>query len=122
MEAFQTKNIALFIDFETIHSEELDVEKLVERLKERGRLIVKKAYGDWGRFIRVKQTMLFNSVELVELPAVGYRGKNSSDIKLTIDALETAFHRPYIDTFVVVSGDSDFTPLISKLRELDRYV
>jgi uncharacterized protein (TIGR00288 family) len=122
MESFQTKNIALFIDFENIHSEEFDVEVLVEKLKERGRLIIKKAYGDWGRFIRVKQTMLFNSVELVELPQVGYRGKNSSDIKLTIDALETAFNRPYIDTYVVVSGDSDFTPLISKLRELDKYV
>jgi uncharacterized LabA/DUF88 family protein len=122
MELFQIKNIALFIDFENIHNDAFDVERLVEKLKERGRLIIKKAYADWGRFIKSKQSLLFNSVELVELPSSGYRGKNSSDIKLTIDALETALSRPYIDTFVVVSGDSDFTPLISKLRELDKYV
>jgi uncharacterized protein (TIGR00288 family) len=122
MELFQTKNIALYIDFENIHSEEFDIEVLVEKLKERGRLIIKRAYADWGRFAKIKQTMLFSSVELIEMPASGHRGKNSSDIKMTIDALETAFNRPYIDTFVVVSGDSDFTPLISKLRELDRYV
>lgn len=119
----EVRNIAVFIDFENFaRQEQFDAHKLIERLKERGRLIVKKAYADWGRFAKYKRQMLENSIELTEMPSHGQKGKNSADIKLVVDAIETAITKPYIDTFVVVSGDSDYTPLISKLREYNKYV
>lgn len=115
-------NIAVFIDYENFGSQEaFDTKLLIDKLKERGRLIVKKAYADWGRFAGAKRQMLENSVELIELPSHS-RSKNLADIKLVVDALETAITREYIDTIVVVSGDSDYTPLISKLREYNKYV
>ena len=117
------QNIAVFIDFENFyHEEAFDITALINSLKERGRLIVKKAYADWGTFARYKKEMLENSVELIELPSHTLRGKNSSDIKLVVDALEFAITKEYIDTIVVVSGDSDYTPLIAKLREYNKYV
>ncbi len=119
----QIKNIALFIDFENfVDNKSFDALKLVSKLKERGRLILKRAYADWGRFSGSKRQMLENSIELIEMPSHSQKGKNSADIKLVVDALETAMTKNYIDTFVVVAGDSDYTPLISKLRELDKYV
>jgi len=117
------RNIAVFIDFENFGTQEVfNAKILVEKLKEKGRLIVKKAYADWGRYAGYKRQMLESSIELTELPSHGKRGKNSADIKLVVDALETAITRQYIDTIVVVSGDSDYTPLISKLREYNKYV
>lgn len=117
------KNIAVFIDFENlVYQEKFDPKVLIEKLKEKGRLIVKKAYADWGRFKEYKKSMMESSIELTEMPSHGQRGKNSSDIKLVVDALETAITKEYIDTIVVVSGDSDYTPLISKLREYNKYV
>ncbi|MEZ4830129.1 MAG: NYN domain-containing protein [Bacteroidia bacterium] len=117
-----TANIAVFIDFENFPSGEFDAKKIITKLKEKGRILLKKAYADWGRFASDKRIMLENSIDLIELPSHKNKGKNSSDIKLVVDALETAFTKNYIDTFVVVSGDSDYTPLISKLRELNKYV
>ena len=117
------QNIAVFIDFENFyHEEAFDITALINSLKERGRLIVRKAYADWGTFARYKKEMLENSVELIELPSHTLRGKNSSDIKLVVDALEFAITKEHIDTIVVVSGDSDYTPLIAKLREYNKYV
>ncbi len=116
-------NIAVFIDFENFGNPDIfNAKILVEKLKEKGRLIVKKAYADWGRYAQYKRQMLENSIELTELPSHGKRGKNSADIKLVVDALEVAITKEYIDTIVVVSGDSDYTPLISKLREYNKYV
>ena len=116
------RNLAVFIDLENFREEVLDIASLIARLKERGRLIVKRAYADWGRYGRYKTQMLENSIELIELPFHSKRGKNSADIKLAVDALEIAITRDYIDTIVVISGDSDYTPLISKLREYNKYV
>ncbi len=122
MNEMVSRNIAVFIDLENFREEILDIACIMTKLKERGRLIVKRAYADWGRFGRYKSAMLENSIELIELPFHAKRGKNSTDIKLTVDALEIAMSRNYIDTFVILSGDSDYTPLISKLREYNKYV
>lgn len=117
------RNIAVFIDFENFGQDDsFDAHAVIERLKEKGRLLIKRAYADWGRFAKYKRMMLENSIELTEMPSHGGRGKNSADIQLVVDALEIALTRDYIDTFVVVSGDSDFTPLISKLRMQGKYV
>ena len=116
------RNIALFIDFENFGQHDtFDTRKLVDKLKERGRLIIKRAYADWGRFSSAKRSMLENSVDLIEMPS-RTKGKNAADIRLVVDALETAITKDYVDTIVVVSGDSDYTPLISKLREYNKYV
>ena len=123
MDKREVSNIALFIDFENFGRHDLfDAESLINKLKEKGRLVVKKAYADWGRYARYKRQMLENSIELTELPSHPQRGKNSADIKLVVDALELAITRDYIDIFVVVAGDSDYTPLLSKLREYNKYV
>lgn len=122
MNEMVSRNIAVFIDLENFREEILDIACIMTKLKERGRLIVKKAYADWGRFGRYKSAMLENSIELIELPFHAKRGKNSTDIKLTVDALEIAMSKSYIDTIVILSGDSDYTPLISKLREYNKYV
>lgn len=122
MPEFVLNNLAVFIDFENFSRHDtFETTALIEKLKERGRLIVKKAYADWGQFPKAKRQMLENSVELIELPNHS-RSKNQADIKLVVDAVETAITKDYIDTIVVVSGDSDFTPLISKLREYNKYV
>lgn len=115
--------LALFIDFENVaHRRKLDLRRLLVDLQQRGPLSIKRAYADWGRFGGYKRQMLESSVELVELPAHGKRGKNSSDIRLVVDAMEAALTRPHLDTFVIVSSDSDFIPLISKLREFGKRV
>lgn len=94
----------------------------INYLKSRGRLIVKKAYADWaGPLAIYRKQMLEDSIELTEVPSQ-YSGKNSADIKLTVDALEIALSKNYIDTFVIISGDSDFAPLLSMLREHNKYV
>lgn len=111
-------NIALFIDFENVgYRRKLNLRRLIGDLQKRGSIAIKRAYADWGRFASQKRQMLECSVELTELPTHGQRGKNSSDIKLVVDAMEAALTKPYLDTFVIVSSDSDFTPLIGKLRE-----
>ncbi len=118
-----TRNLAVFIDFENCaKAPAFDLKILMARLKERGRLLIRRAYGDWGRFAAHKRALAEASVSLIELPSHGSKGKNSSDIALVVDALEATMNRPHIDTLVVVSGDSDYTPLFSKVRELGKYV
>ncbi len=120
---FDVRNIAVFIDFDNVaRAEDFDPRALVSALKERGRLVAKRAYGDWGRYAKYRKNLLEASFEFIELPSHGAQGKNSADIKLVVDALEMALTHEHIDTYVIVSGDSDFVPLISKLRELNRYV
>ncbi len=137
MEEFKTSNLAVFIDFQNIaYSNKKDTKQLdahtkqvksemrstINYLKSRGRLIVKKAYADWAGALSIyRKQMLEDSIELTEVPSQ-YSGKNSADIKLTVDALEIALSKNYIDTFVIISGDSDFAPLLSMLREHNKYV
>ena len=118
--------IAVLIDFENIAAGtekdglgRFDVELVMKRVKDKGRVLIARSYADWGRFSRFKQTLLQNNVTMMELTSHGMHDKNRADIALVVDALELAFTKDYIDTYVVVSGDSDFTPLVLKMRELD---
>jgi hypothetical protein len=122
-------NIALLIDFENIaagtEKENLGrfkIDALINRLKDKGRILVARAFGDWGRFARFKQDLLAANVTMMELTSHGMQDKNRADIAMVVDCLELAFTRAYVDTYVVVSGDSDFTPLVLKLRELNKRV
>ena len=121
--------IAVLIDFENIAAGtekdglgRFDVETVLKRVKDKGRVIMARSYGDWGRFARFKQSLLLNNVTMMELTSHGMQDKNRADIALVVDALELAFTKDYIDTYVIVSGDSDFTPLALKMRELDKRV
>ena len=119
--------LALFIDFENvaIWAEQaffdLELTRLMEYLQSRGAVVVKRAYGDWSRFSRYRDDMLDNSIDLIQLYSVR-AGKNRADIRLALDAFETAINRDQIGTVVIVSGDSDFGALASKLREYGQYV
>ncbi len=118
--------IAVFIDFENIalwaEQEFLDFELtlLVQYLQERGTVSIIRAYGDWSRFSRYREDLMNNAVDLIQVFSVR-AGKNRADIRMALDALETALYRPQIETIVIVSGDSDFGPLMAKLREYGRY-
>ena len=121
--------IAVLIDFENIAAGtekdglgRFDVELVLKRVKDKGRVLMARSYADWGRFSRFKQTLLTNNVTMMELTSHGMQDKNRADIALVVDALELAFTKEYIDTYVIVSGDSDFTPLVLKMRELDKRV
>lgn len=119
--------IAVFIDFENVATSaeanfgDFDVTAVMDLLRTRGRLLIKRAYGDWGRFHRYRRPMLENGVDLFQLYSVGIQQKNRADVRLAIDAMETVFTRPTIDTYAIVSGDSDFTELIHKLRDHGKY-
>lgn len=122
-------NLAVLIDFENIAAGtekeglgRFDVETLIQRIKDKGRILVARSYADWGRFSRFKQSLLTANVTMMELTSHGMQDKNRADIAMVVDALELAFTRAYVDTYVVVSGDSDFTPLVLKLRELNKRV
>ena len=121
-----SNQLAVFIDFENValwaEQEFLDFEltPLIEYLKSRGPVVIKRAYGDWGRFSRYREELMNNSIDLIQLYSIR-AGKNRADIRMALDALETAITRDQIHTFVIVSGDSDFGPLVSKLREYGRY-
>lgn len=118
--------IAVFIDFENValwaEQEFVDLEltPLMEYLQSRGPVVMKRVYGDWSRFSHYREELMNNSVDLIQIYSVR-AGKNRADIRMAIDAIETAITRPQIQTFVIVSGDSDFGPLVSKLREYSRY-
>jgi len=123
------RNLAVLIDFENIAAgaerEKLgrvNVELIINRLKEKGRILVSRSYADWGRFAKYKQQLLREGVNLFELPSHGMGDKNRADVALVVDCMELAYTKPYVDTFVLVSGDSDFTPLITKLKELNKRV
>ncbi len=121
-----SNQIAVFIDFENValwaEQEFIDFEltPLIEYLQSRGPVVMKRVYGDWSRFSHYREELMNNSVDLVQIYSVR-AGKNRADIRMALDAMETAITRPQIQTFVVVSGDSDFGPLVAKLREYSRY-
>ncbi len=121
--------MALFCDFENIalgvreaNYPAFDIEKVLERLLLKGNIVVKKAYCDWARYKEFKAPMHEASFELIEIPHVSQSGKNSADIRMVVDALDLCYTKQHVDTFVIISGDSDFSPLVSKLRENNRTV
>ncbi|HEX4779391.1 MAG TPA: NYN domain-containing protein [Usitatibacter sp.] len=127
--AHDTKSIAVFCDFENValgvreaKYDRFDIGKVLERLLLKGSIVVKKAYCDWERYKEFKAPMHQASFELIEIPHVRQSGKNSADIRMVVDALDLCYTKSHVDTFVIVSGDSDFSPLVSKLRENDKTV
>ena len=125
----RSKNLALYCDFENIalgvrdaKYARFDIEEILERLLVKGNIVVKKAYCDWDRYKDFKADMHEASFELIEIPHVRQSGKNSADIRLVVDALDLCYTKEHVDTFVVISGDSDFSPLVSKLRENNKIV
>lgn len=94
-----------------------DIKLVLERLVEKGKVIVKRAYADWGRFNSYREVMHDSGIQMMEIPERGKTGKNHADIQLCVDAMDLCYSKEHIDTFVIVSGDSDFTPLVSKLKE-----
>jgi uncharacterized protein (TIGR00288 family) len=121
--------LAIFCDFENIaigtresKRADFDISKVVERLLLKGTIVVKKAYCDWDLYKDFKRPMHEAAFELIEVPHVRMSGKNSADIRMVVDALDLCYTKPHVDTFVILSGDSDFSPLVSKLRENDKTV
>ena len=117
-------SMALFCDFENValgvrdaKYEKFDIKLVLERLLLKGSIVVKKAYCDWDRYKGFKAAMHEANFELIEIPHVRQSGKNSADIRLVVDALDLCYTKSHVDTFVIISGDSDFSPLVSKLRE-----
>ena len=122
-------SMALFCDFENValgvrdtQHEKFDIKPVLERLLLKGSIVVKKAYCDWERYKGFKATMHEANFELIEIPHVRQSGKNSADIRLVVDALDLCYTKSHVNTFVIISGDSDFSPLVSKLRENDKQV
>ena len=116
--------IALFIDFENIalgvreaKYKMFEVNKVLERLVEKGKIVFKKAYADWDSYAQYKRPFHEAAIELVYIPRKVYSGKNSADIRMVVDAMDLSYSKEHIDIFVVASGDSDFSPLVSKLKE-----
>src|SRR3954454_5633266 len=125
----EVTSMALFCDFENIalgvrdaSYEKFDIGKVLERLLLKGSIVVKKAYCDWERYKTFKAPMHEASFELIEIPHVRQSGKNSADIRMVVDALDLCYTKAHVDTFVIISGDSDFSPLVSKLRENNKAV
>ena len=124
-----TSIMALFCDFENIalgardaKFARFDIRKVLERLLVKGNIVVKKAYCDWERYKEFKGNMHEAAFELIEIPHVRMSGKNSADIRMVVDALDLCYTKSHVDTFVIISGDSDFSPLVSKLRENNKTV
>ena len=117
------RTLAVFIDFENLaigfkhRRGDFDIHKILERLVEKGKVLVKKAYADWGEYKQYTKPLHENAIELIEIPRRSMTGKNSADIRLAVDAMDLAWSKDHIDTFVIVSGDSDFTPLVLRLKE-----
>ena len=125
----EINNLALFCDFENIalgvresRYASFDIRRVLERLLLKGSIVVKKAYCDWDRYKDFKRPMHEASFELIEIPHVRQSGKNSADIRMVVDALDLCYTKAHVDAFVIISGDSDFSPLVSKLRENNKYV
>jgi uncharacterized protein (TIGR00288 family) len=122
------RSLAVFIDFENMglgfnnRRDRFEIAKVLERLVEKGKIVCKKAYADWSRFGGYTGALHEAAIELIEIPRRGVSGKNSADIRLVVDAIDLAYSKDHIDTFVIVSGDSDFSPLVSKLKELGKHV
>jgi uncharacterized protein (TIGR00288 family) len=129
MTADKTHNMALFCDFENIALGVRDakyaafnIQKVLERLLLKGNIVVKKAYCDWERYRTFKAAMHEAAFELIEIPHIRQSGKNSADIRMVVDALDLCYTKSHVDTFVIISGDSDFSALVSKLRENNKVV
>ncbi len=125
----ETTNMAVFLDFENIalgvreaNYPDFNIDDVLERLLLKGSIVVKKAYCDWARYKEFKSAMHEASFELIEIPHVRQSGKNSADIRMVVDALDLCYTKTHVDTFVIISGDSDFSPLVSKLRENNKTV
>jgi uncharacterized protein (TIGR00288 family) len=124
-----TRNMAVFCDFENValgvrdaRYAAFDIRKVLERLLLKGNIVVKKAYCDWDRYRDFTRTMHEAAFELIEIPHVRLSGKNSADIRMVVDALDLCYTKSHVDMFVIISGDSDFSPLVSKLRENNKTV
>ena len=120
----EARSLAVFCDFENValgvreaKYAQFDMDKVLERLLLKGSIVVKKAYCDWERYKEFKPAMHAASFEMIEIPHLRQSGKNSADIRMVVDALDLCYTKQHVDTFVIVSGDSDFSPLVSKLRE-----
>jgi uncharacterized protein (TIGR00288 family) len=125
----EINNMALFCDFENValgvrdaRYAQFDIKRVLERLLLKGSIVVKKAYCDWDRYKEFKGAMHEAAFELIEIPHVRMTGKNSADIRMVVDALDLCYTKSHVDTFVIISGDSDFSPLVSKLRENNKAV
>jgi uncharacterized protein (TIGR00288 family) len=124
----EDRSLAIFIDFENLalgfqnRRDRFDIERVLERLVEKGKIVCKKSYADWSRFASFTTQLHEAAIELIEIPRRAQSGKNSADIRLCVDAMDLAYSKDHIDTFVIVSGDSDFSPLVSKLKELGKHV
>ena len=123
------RKIALYLDFENIalgvrdaKYDRFEIGLVLDRLLEKGKILVKKAYADWSRHKDYCRAFHEAAVELIEIPERRYSGKNSADIRLVVDAMDLCFSKEHVDTFAIASGDSDFSPLVSKLRENGKYV
>ncbi len=123
------RKIAMFCDLENIalgvrdsDIKKFDINLVLERLLEKGKIIVKRAYCDWERYSDYKRPFHEAAIEMLDIPQKYYSGKNSADIKMVVDAMDLCYAKEHLDTFVIVSGDSDFSPLVSKLKENDKYV
>lgn len=124
-----TISMAVFCDFENValgvrdaNYEKFDIKPVLERLLLKGSIVLKKAYCDWERYKNFKATMHEANFELIEIPHVRQSGKNSADIRMVVDALDLCYTKSHVNAFVIISGDSDFSPLVSKLRENAKYV
>ena len=121
------RSIAVFIDFENLAlgykgQGRFEIQLVLKRLLEKGKIVAKRAYCDWSRFHQYTVPLHEAAIELIEIPKRAQTGKNSADIRLCVDAMDLAYSKDHIDTFVIVSGDSDFSPLVSKLKELGKHV
>src|SRR5262249_8226252 len=121
--------LAMFMDFENLAlglragpRQRFEINKILDRLVEKGKVIVKKAYADWGQYQDYKEDLHEAGIELIEIPKRGQAGKNSADIRMCVDAMDLCYAKEHIDTFVVLSGDSDFSPLVAKLKENGKHV
>jgi uncharacterized protein (TIGR00288 family) len=126
--SYEERKLALFCDLENValgardSGTAFDINLVLERLLEKGKIIVKKAYADWNRYVDYKRPFHEAGIELIDIPQRSYSGKNSADIKMVVDAMDISYAKEHLDTFVLLSGDSDFSPLVSKLKENDKYV
>jgi len=124
----EDKNLALFIDFDNIalglkgSAKKFRIRLVLERLLEKGKIIIKKAYADWSHYPEYKNELHAAGIEMIEIPKRHLSGKNSADIRLAVDAMDLCWSKEHLDTFVILSGDSDFSPLVAKLRENNKSV
>src|SRR6266446_8571970 len=122
------RSLAIFIDFENLalgfqgRRDRFEIARVLERIVEKGKIVAKKAYADWSRFANYTAPLHEAAIELIEIPRRAQTGKNSADIRLCVDAMDLAYSKDHIDSFVIVSGDSDFSPLVSKLKENGKHV